>query len=168
MVDQPKYKNKIFEENEIIFSAYSKISNEYRIIKTCDLGCQSAIKKILYLKQTSQYYVQEIYGSSIRIFNSMFILEDSIDLIGENSKSSIVDFSLDHDFHVVGMIFESSFQLCNMKVKTAAKFINQAIKGTLKNCNKVEYLPYHRLWALMFKTGEIQLISASYRTRVQL
>ena len=137
VVDQPKYKNKLFEENEIIFSAYSKISNEYRINKTCDLNCQSAIKKIIYLKQTEQYYVQETYGSSIRIFNSHFNFEDSIDLYGKNLKSAIIDFSLDQESHVTGILFESSLFMCNMKIKTAAKYINEPIKGSLKNCNKI-------------------------------
>jgi hypothetical protein len=127
----------MFEENEIISSAYSKISNEYRIIKTFDLNSQSSIKKIIYARQSDLYYVQETYTSIIRIFDGSFVFQDSIELNGENSKSNIVDFSFDQELQIIGMIFEGTLNLCNMKVKTAAKFINQPIKGTLKNCNKI-------------------------------
>ena len=136
-MEQPRYKNKMFEENEIISSAYSKISNEYRIIKTFDLNSQSSIKKIIYARQADLYYVQETYTSIIRIFDGSFVFQDSIELNGENSKSNIVDFSFDQELQIIGMIFEGTLNLCNMKVKTAAKFINQPIKGILKNCNKI-------------------------------
>lgn len=106
VVEKPKYKNKVFEENEIISSAYSKISNEYRISKVYDLESQSNVKKIIFLPEAQQYYVIESQGNKVRIFDRKFKFIDAIAMPSQNSKSSIIDFSIDRDNCIVGCIFE--------------------------------------------------------------
>ena len=81
-VEKPNYKNKSFEENEIISSAYSKISNEYKITKVIDAGTNNSVKKIVYLRKMAQYYVLEAGSNVMRVFDDKFNRIDEFGLKG--------------------------------------------------------------------------------------
>lgn len=125
VVEKPKYKNRAYEENEIISSAYSKISSEYKIAKVCDLNMQGLVKKIIYMEEAKVYYILESQTSAIRMFDCSFKCIDSIALDAKSIKSYIIDFSLDKENVFVGCIFEDCLHFCNLKVKSAVKFVNK-------------------------------------------
>lgn len=60
----------------MISSAYSKISNEYKIINVIDTGTNNCIKKIVYILKEEKYYLLEAGSNIIRIYDSKFTLID--------------------------------------------------------------------------------------------
>lgn len=165
VVEKPKYKNRAYEENEIISSAYSKVSNEYRINKMYDLNCQSLIKKIIFMEEGKNYFVLEHQASSIKIFDSNFKCVDVVTLEGKSEKSFIVDFSLDKENVIVGCIFEDALHFCNLKAKSAVKFVNHQELPEFKDCGKLEFLPKHGVWGVLSKVGSMILLQISYNSR---
>jgi hypothetical protein len=104
-VERPNYKNKVFQENEVISSAYSKISNEYKITNVVDTGTNNCIKKIVYIAREQKYYLLEAASNLLRIYDAHFALQDYLELQGESPHSHILDFAFDKANMVFCAIF---------------------------------------------------------------
>ena len=167
-IDKPNYKNKVFQENEVISSAYSKISNEYKITAVVDPGTLNCIKKIVYVARDQRYYLLEAGSNIVRIYDFSFTLIDYLQLNSDSHNSFIVDFAFDKENNVFGAIFESSARFCNLKVLGNVKTCNECEIKRLSNYHKVEYLQLHRYWAFLSKSGEVRLSTATYRSRTML
>jgi WD40 repeat protein len=167
-IEKPNYKNKAFQENEVISSAYSKISNEYRITQVIDPGTLNCVKKIVYLPRDQRYYLLETGSNLIRIYSSDFALLDYLQLNSDSQSSFIVDFSFDRENMVFGAIFEGSARFCNFKLLGNVKTSNECEPKKLAHYHKIEYLPLHKCWAFLSKNGELRLSYANYRSRTML
>lgn len=136
-IDKPNYKNKVFQENEVISSAYSKISNEYKIMNVIDTGTTNCIKKITYISREEKYYLLEAGSNILRIFDAKFTLVDYLELKGESQHSFIVDFSFDKVNMIFCAIFESSARYCNLKILGNVKSCNECEVKKMANYHKV-------------------------------
>ena len=167
-IDKPNYKNKQFQENEVISSAYSKISNEYKITNVVDTGATNPVKKIIYAPRERKYYLLETAATTIRIYDHNFTLIDYLELKGESVHSAIIDFSLDKNDLVLGALFEGAIRYCNLKVMGNVKTCNECEAKKMAYYHKAEYLPLHKYWAFVSKGGDLKLCTASYRSRTAI
>ncbi len=69
---------------------------------------------------------------------------------------------------ILGAIFEGSARYCNLKLLGNVKSCNECETKKLHNYHRIEYLPLHKLWAFLSKSGELRLSTASYRSRTML
>lgn len=133
-----------------------------------DPGTLNCIKKIVYLLRDQRYYLLEAGASVIRIYDSSFGLVDYLQLTAESSHSFILDFDFDKENMVFCALFEGSARFCNLKVQGNVKTCNECEPKRLSTYHKVQYLPLHKYWAFLSKTGELRLASAVYRSRTLL
>ena len=52
-----------------------------------------------------------------------------------------------------------------MKAKSAVKFTNKQESPDFKGCSKLEFLPKHKLWGALNKSGILMLLQVSYSSR---